>query len=56
MRRYSIVLCCLAIVLSGCQFYLPIADFSPSVRAGDLLLEVTFTDLSKDGGQPITNW
>jgi internalin A len=56
MRRYSIVLCCLAIVLSGCQFYLPIADFSPSVRAGDLPLEVTFTDLSKDGGQPITNW
>ncbi len=56
MRRYSIVLCCLTIVLSGCRFYLPIADFSPSVRAGDLPLEITFTDLSKDGGQPITNW
>lgn len=56
MRRFPIVLCCLATVLCGCPFYLPIADFTPSTRVGDLPLEVTFTDLSKDGGQPITNW
>lgn len=56
MRRFSFVLCCLAALLSGCRFYLPIADFSPSARAGDLPLAITFTDLSIDGGQPITNW
>ncbi len=56
MRVYGILLMSLLTLSSGCQFYLPIAKLDASITDGDLPLEVTFHDVSNDGGQPINHW
>lgn len=56
MRLSGLVLIGLLTLSSGCQFYLPIAKLEASTTSGDLPLEVTFRDISNDGGQPILAW
>lgn len=46
----------LLITLSGCPPWCPVADFRASIQFGQAALPVQFTDVSRPGCAPITNW